>query len=375
MAGLYVHIPFCESRCYYCDFYSSTFKGNREALLSAIQKELMDRKAYLKNEPVRTLYFGGGTPSQLTIEELDKLLQTIFRQYDCQIEELTLEANPEDLSKDYLTALKQLGVNRLSIGIQSFDDADLKRMNRRHTAQTAIDMVQLAQQVGFDNISIDLIYGLPDQTLEGWERNLQQAITLNVQHISAYSLTFEEGSLLTKMKARGEVKEVDEEVSLKMFQTLRKVLSAAGYLPYEISNFSRVGYESKHNSSYWNYVPYLGVGPSAHSFDGTSRRWNVANSRLYIQSLQEGNPYYEMETLDESTRYNEYVITSLRKSVGIRKEMVRDLFGDSYYAYFRKMTEPFLSDGNLRENQDNIYLSENGIFISDYIIESLLWVE
>lgn len=375
MAGLYVHIPFCESRCYYCDFYSSTFKGNREALLSAIQKELMDRKAYLKNEPVRTLYFGGGTPSQLTIEELDKLLQTIFRQYDCQIEELTLEANPEDLSRDYLTALKQLGVNRLSIGIQSFDDADLKRMNRRHTAQTAIDMVQLAQQVGFDNISIDLIYGLPDQTLEGWERNLQQAITLNVQHISAYSLTFEEGSMLTKMKARGEVKEVDEEVSLKMFQTLRKVLSAAGYLPYEISNFSRVGYESKHNSSYWNYVPYLGVGPSAHSFDGTSRRWNVANSRLYIQSLQEGNPYYEMETLDESTRYNEYVMTSLRKSVGIRKEMVRDLFGDSYYAYFRKMTEPFLSDGNLRENQDNIYLSENGIFISDYIIESLLWVE
>lgn len=375
MAGLYVHIPFCESRCYYCDFYSSTFKGNREALLSAIQKELMDRKAYLKNEPVRTLYFGGGTPSQLTIEELDKLLQTIFRQYDCQIEELTLEANPEDLSRDYLTALKQLGVNRLSIGIQSFDDADLKRMNRRHTAQTAIDMVQLAQQMGFDNISIDLIYGLPDQTLEGWERNLQQAITLNVQHISAYSLTFEEGSLLTKMKARGEVKEVDEEVSLKMFQTLRKVLSAAGYLPYEISNFSRVGYESKHNSSYWNYVPYLGVGPSAHSFDGTSRRWNVANSRLYIQSLQEGNPYYEMETLDESTRYNEYVMTSLRKSVGIRKEMVRDLFGDSYYAYFRKMTEPFLSDGNLRENQDNIYLSENGIFISDYIIESLLWVE
>lgn len=375
MAGLYVHIPFCESRCYYCDFYSSTFKGNRKALLSAIQKELMDRKAYLKNEPVRTLYFGGGTPSQLTIEELDKLLQTIFRQYDCQIEELTLEANPEDLSRDYLTALKQLGVNRLSIGIQSFDDADLKRMNRRHTAQTAIDMVQLAQQVGFDNISIDLIYGLPDQTLEGWERNLQQAITLNVQHISAYSLTFEEGSMLTKMKARGEVKEVDEEVSLKMFQTLRKVLSAAGYLPYEISNFSRVGYESKHNSSYWNYVPYLGVGPSAHSFDGTSRRWNVANSRLYIQSLQEGNPYYEMETLDESTRYNEYVMTSLRKSVGIRKEMVRDLFGDSYYAYFRKMTEPFLSDGNLRENQDNIYLSENGIFISDYIIESLLWVE
>lgn len=375
MAGLYVHIPFCESRCYYCDFYSSTFKGNREALLSAIQKELMDRKAYLKNEPVRTLYFGGGTPSQLTIEELDKLLQTIFRQFDCQIEELTLEANPEDLSRDYLTALKQLGVNRLSIGIQSFDDADLKRMNRRHTAQTAIDMVQLAQQVGFDNISIDLIYGLPDQTLEGWERNLQQAITLNVQHISAYSLTFEEGSMLTKMKARGEVKEVDEEVSLKMFQTLRKVLSAAGYLPYEISNFSRVGYESKHNSSYWNYVPYLGVGPSAHSFDGTSRRWNVANSRLYIQSLQEGNPYYEMETLDESTRYNEYVMTSLRKSVGIRKEMVRDLFGDSYYAYFRKMTEPFLSDGNLRENQDNIYLSENGIFISDYIIESLLWVE
>jgi len=374
MAGLYLHIPFCESRCYYCDFYSSTFKGNRDLLLSSIQKELRERRQYIK-EPVRTIYFGGGTPSQLTTEEISSLLQTIFDNYDCRVEELTLEANPEDLAADYLQALKSLGVNRLSIGVQSFDDEDLKRINRRHTAQKAIEAVQLAQQIGFDNISIDLIYGLPQQTLMGWKKNIQQAIDLNVQHISAYSLTFEEGTMLTKMRDRGEIMEADEELSFEMFKLLRQTLSENGYVPYEISNFALPGYESKHNSSYWNYVPYLGVGPSAHSFDGKSRRWNIANSRLYISKMADGDTYYNMEMLDNFTRYNEYVMTGLRKKEGVDIAVLETLFGKDLRDYFLRMIDAYIKEEKVIKEGQHYYFSEDGIFISDYIIEELFWME
>ncbi|MBR0503577.1 MAG: radical SAM family heme chaperone HemW [Paludibacteraceae bacterium] len=374
MAGLYLHIPFCESRCYYCDFYSSTYKGNRSLLLTSIEKELVDCKHYLK-EPVRTIYLGGGTPSQLTLEELSTLLQTVYDNYDCAVVELTMEVNPEDLSADYLEGLKSLGVSRLSIGIQSFNDADLKRINRRHTAQKAIEMVRLAQQIGFDNISIDLIYGLPQQTLTGWKVNIQQAIDLNVQHISAYSLTFEEGTMLTKMRDRGEIQEADEEMSFEMFKLLRHTLSENGYVPYEISNFALPGYESKHNSSYWNYVPYLGVGPSAHSFDGQSRRWNVANSRLYISKMAEGDTYYNMETLDNFTRYNEYVMTGLRKKAGVDIAVLENLFGKDLKDYFLRMIDTYIKEGKVIKEEQHYYLSEEGIFISDYIIEELFWME
>ena len=374
MAGLYLHIPFCESRCYYCDFYSSTYKGNRSLLLTSIEKELADRKHYLK-EPVRTIYLGGGTPSQLTLEELSTLLQTVYDNYDCAVEELTMEVNPEDLSADYLEGLKSLGVSRLSIGIQSFNDADLKRINRRHTAQKAIEMVRLAQQIGFDNISIDLIYGLPQQTLTGWKVNIQQAIDLNVQHISAYSLTFEEGTMLTKMRDRGEIMEADEELSFEMFKLLRQTLSENGYVPYEISNFALPGYESKHNSSYWNYVPYLGVGPSAHSFDGKSRRWNIANSRLYISKMADGDTYYNMEMLDNFTRYNEYVMTGLRKKEGVDIAVLENLFGKDLKDYFLRMIDTYIKEGKVIKEEQHYYLSEEGIFISDYIIEELFWME
>ncbi len=374
MAGLYLHIPFCESRCYYCDFYSSTYKGNRSLLLTSIEKELADRKHYLK-EPVRTIYLGGGTPSQLTLEELSTLLQTVYDNYDCAVEELTMEVNPEDLSADYLEGLKSLSVSRLSIGIQSFNDADLKQINRRHTAQKAIETVRLAQQIGFDNISIDLIYGLPQQTLTGWKVNIQQAIDLNVQHISAYSLTFEEGTMLTKMRDRGEIQEADEELSFEMFKLLRHMLSENGYVPYEISNFALPGYESKHNSSYWNYVPYLGVGPSAHSFDGQSRRWNIANSRLYISKMAEGDTYYNTETLDNFTRYNEYVMTGLRKKEGVDIAVLENLFGKDLKDYFLRMIDTYIKEGKVIKEGQHYYLSEEGIFISDYIIEELFWME
>lgn len=375
MAGIYVHIPICASRCYYCDFYSSTYRGNRESLVRSICEELKQRRDYLKGELVKTIYFGGGTPSQLTIEELRLLIDTILQNFPCEeVEEVTLEANPEDLFRTYLEELKSLGINRLSIGIQSFSDDDLRLINRRHTAKRALQAVEDAQSVGFANISIDLIYGLPHQSMEGWQRNVQQAIALGVPHVSAYSLTFEEHSMLTKMRDKGEIQEADEELSLSMFKYLRKELTSHGIFPYEISNFARVGYESKHNSSYWNYVPYLGVGPSAHSFDGDSRRWNVSNTREYIRLLAERKTYYEEESLDLETRYNEYVMTSLRKAEGVEMTRLISLFGESLADYFRKMARCYLDEGKMIEEKGFFRLSEEGIFISDFIIEDLLRV-
>ncbi len=375
MAGIYVHIPLCGSRCYYCDFYSSTYHGNKEDLLQSIRKELIDRKEYLKGEAIRTIYFGGGTPSQLSVMEIKSILQVIEQTYDCCVEEITLEANPEDLSLDYLQALKECGVNRLSLGVQSFNPGDLQTINRRHTVTKAIESVRMAQQCGFDNISIDLIYGLPNQTLNDWLYNLQQAVELGVQHISAYSLTFEEGTMLTKMRDRGEIMEADEELSFEMFKLLRQTLSENGYVPYEISNFALPGYESKHNSSYWNYVPYLGVGPSAHSFDGQSRRWNIANSRLYISKMADGDTYYNMEMLDNFTRYNEYVMTGLRKKEGVDIAVLETLFGKDLRDYFLRMIAPYVKEQKVIKEESRYALSEEGIFISDYIIEELLWVE
>ena len=375
MAGIYVHIPLCGSRCYYCDFYSSTYHGNKGDLLQSIRKELIDRKEYLKGEAIRTIYFGGGTPSQLSVMEIKSILQVIEQTYDCCVEEITLEANPEDLSLDYLQALKECGVNRLSLGVQSFNPGDLLTINRRHTVTKAIESVRMAQQCGFDNISIDLIYGLPNQTLNDWLYNLQQAVELGVQHISAYSLTFEEGTMLTKMRDRGEIMEADEELSFEMFKLLRQTLSENGYVPYEISNFALPGYESKHNSSYWNYVPYLGVGPSAHSFDGQSRRWNIANSRLYISKMADGDSYYNMEMLDNFTRYNEYVMTGLRKKEGVDIAVLETLFGKDLKDYFLRMIAPYVKEQKVIKEESRYALSEEGIFISDYIIEELLWVE
>ena len=375
MAGIYVHIPLCGSRCYYCDFYSSTYHGNKGDLLQSIRKELIDRKEYLKGEAIRTIYFGGGTPSQLSVMEIKSILQVIEQTYDCCVEEITLEANPEDLSLDYLQALKECGVNRLSLGVQSFNPGDLLTINRRHTVTKAIESVRMAQQCGFDNISIDLIYGLPNQTLNDWLYNLQQAVELGVQHISAYSLTFEEGTMLTKMRDRGEIMEADEELSFEMFKLLRQTLSENGYVPYEISNFALPGYESKHNSSYWNYVPYLGVGPSAHSFDGQSRRWNIANRRLYISKMADGDSYYNMEMLDNFTRYNEYVMTGLRKKEGVDIAVLETLFGKDLKDYFLRMIAPYVKEQKVIKEESRYALSEEGIFISDYIIEELLWVE
>lgn len=374
MAGIYIHIPLCKNRCVYCDFYSSTYDGNRKELVQAICQELVDRKAYLHGETIRTLYLGGGTPSLLRIEELSDIFETVAEHYVCDFEEVTLEANPDDLSEDYLRSLRILPINRLSLGVQSFHDDDLRLLNRRHTALEAKEAVKRCQTMGYANMSIDLIYALPNQTLEAWIDNIEQAIALDVPHISAYHLTYEEGTRIYRMLQRGEVKEADEELSVEMFRLLRHRLNEAGIVQYEISNFAKPGMHARHNSSYWDGTPYLGVGPSAHSFDGKDRRWNLADTRRYLQYMKEGRPYYEVEELDVASSYNDYVITSLRTIAGMDLKRLAEHFGEPYYSYCLKQVAPCVADGEAYIKEERLVLTEKGLFLSDSIMERLLWV-
>ncbi len=319
MSALYVHIPLCLSRCFYCDFYSTTGLDRKGLLLDGICREMTLRKDYLRGEAIRTIYLGGGTPSLLSVKEIECVLAEIFKSFDCRPEEITLEANPDDLSRQYIQELSKTPVNRISIGIQSFSDADLKRMNRRHTASQAINAVKMCQNAGLDNISLDLIYGLPGQTLEQWKKNLQIAVELQVPHISAYHLTYEKGTEFFRQWKQGAIFPAEESLSEAMFRTLRNTLKENGFHPYEISNFAKPGMESKHNSSYWNDIPYIGLGPSAHSYNRSSRQWNISDLNLYLEALKQGNLFYETEELDKNTRYNDFIITSLRKMTALWK--------------------------------------------------------
>lgn len=375
MAGIYIHIPLCRSRCVYCDFYSSTFDGNRSELVEAICAELTERRNYLRGATVKTLYFGGGTPSLLRPDELSEIFSSVEVNYPCSFEEVTLEANPDDLSDAFLTSLKRFPINRLSIGIQSFHDDDLTLLNRRHTAEEAKAAVRRCQSHGFTNISIDLIYGLPNQTLSAWEDNLRQAIELDVPHISAYHLTYEEGTKIYRMLQKGEVREVDEELSVEMFHLLRSMLQEAGIQQYEISNFARPGCHARHNSSYWDGTPYLGAGPAAHSFDGKDRRWNISNTRRYIEAIRSGEPYYELEVLDETSSYNDYVITSLRTIAGMDLDVLAERFGEPYYSYCLRQVRPFVGDGVAVVEENHVRLTEKGLFLSDAVMEELMMVE
>ena len=372
--GLYIHIPLCLSRCSYCDFYSTTGLNNKKSLLDGIRKEMNLRKDYLNGETIHTIYFGGGTPSLLSAEEIEKILGEIFKLFDCSPEEITLEANPDDLSPYYIRSLSRLPINRLSIGIQSFNDADLKRMNRRHTSSQAISAVKECQDAGLDNISIDLIYGLPGQTLEQWEKNLRIAINLQAPHISAYHLTYEKGTEFFKQWKQGHISPVEETLSKAMFDILRNTLKEAGFRQYEISNFAKPGMESKHNSSYWNDVPYIGLGPSAHSYNGVSRQWNVSDIGIYIKALEKGSPFYEIEELDNNTRYNDFVITSLRTMNGMDTNLMKEKFGDKLSTYCLKNAETFINRNLLELKDKKLRLTEDGIFVSDGIMSELLRV-
>ena len=332
MAGIYIHIPFCKRRCIYCDFYSTTESEQKPTYVHALCQELDLRKDYLEGEKIETIYLGGGTPSQLSHEELEAIFLTIYNIYKVKEDaEITLEANPDDLTPEYVSMLRTLPINRISMGIQTFQEETLKRLHRRHTAQQAIEAFRRCREAGFHNISIDLMYGLPGETLDTWKEDLRQAIALHPEHISAYHLIYEEGTVLWKLREEQQVEEADEDLSLTFFKTLIDELTRAGYQHYEISNFCLPELHSRHNSSYWTGKKYLGCGPSAHSFNGHSRQWNVASLRSYIEGIEQGQPDYEIEELDLHTRYNDYVITSIRTCWGMSHPPLRPPYGEEFY--------------------------------------------
>lgn len=376
MAGIYLHIPFCKTRCIYCDFYSTTRSELKTRYVQALCRELAMRESYLKGEQIETVYFGGGTPSQLEEEDFRLIFDTIDKVYGLDhCREITLEANPDDLTEEYLHMLSTLPFNRLSMGIQTFDEATLRLLKRRHSATQAVEAVKKAREAGFQNISIDLIYGLPGETIERWENDLQQAVSLTPEHISAYHLTYEEGTPIYNMLQKHQVEEVDEEISVCFFSTLMDKLKAAGYEHYEISNFCQPGKYSRHNTSYWKGVPYLGCGPSAHSFDGNSREWNIASINDYIEGIEHGQRRYETEPRDKTTAYNELVITSIRTMWGIPLSTLEKEYGTELLQYCKRMASPYLAAGQLAEEDGTLRLTRDGIFISDSIMRDLLFIE
>ena len=378
MAGIYIHVPFCESRCAYCDFYSTTLLRHRSAYVDTVCRELKLRLGELQGAPIETIYFGGGTPSTLTIEELSSILTSLrnfhLSSFNFQLAEITLEANPDDLTEEYVQGLRTLPFNRVSIGIQSFHDRTLKLVGRRHTAQEAIEAVHRCQRMGLTNISIDLMYGLPGETLEDWTYSLEQAIALRVPHISAYHLTYEEGTRLWRMKEQGIVSAIDEEQSISAFELLREKLLAAGYEHYEISNFALPGYHSRHNSSYWKGIPYIGLGPGAHSYDGTDRRWNLSSLTDYIATPPGEDVPHEVEHLSTEERYDERIITELRTARGIDLTSLLADFGDRYHAHCLRCAAPYIHRGQLIHTADNhLRLTPESIFISDAVMRDLLY--
>lgn len=376
MAGIYLHIPFCKTRCIYCDFFSTTRSEWKERYIFALCKELEIRRDYLKGECIKTIYFGGGTPSQLSAGDFKLIFNTIERVYGLeQCTEITLEANPDDLRPEYLSTLASFPFNRISIGIQTFNDPTLRLLNRRHTAEQAIRAVEDCRRYGFANISIDLMYGLPGETHESWLNDLQQAVRLNPEHISAYHLIYEEGTTLWEMKQKHKVEEMDEDSSVDFFSSMIEVLTNAGYEHYEISNFCRPGSYSKHNSSYWTGEMYLGCGASAHSYDGESRQWNVASLKKYIDGIESGKPDIEKEEPGCYTRYNDFIITSLRTMWGLPLDKLKKVFGEDLYVYCLTNAQPYLNSGKLEIRNNTLYIGKEGIFISDGIMSDLLRVE
>lgn len=375
MAGIYIHIPFCKRRCIYCDFFSTTQSEKKADYVHALVRELEMRKDYVGNEEIETIYLGGGTPSQLSQEELEEIFTYIYKVYKVTLDaEITLEANPDDLTPEYVSMLRKLPINRISMGIQTFQEETLKLLHRRHTAQQAIEAFKRCREAGFKNISIDLMYGLPGETLETWKQDLQQAIDLHPEHISAYHLIYEEDTALWKLREEHQVEEADEDLSLTLFCTLIDELTRAGYQHYEISNFCLPGLHSRHNSSYWTGKKYLGCGPSAHSFNGVSRQWNVASLSAYIDGIRQRKPDFEVEELDLYTRYNDFVLTSIRTCWGMSLSHLRSMYGEELYRYCLRMAKPHLEQGVLEISEDILKLTRKGIFISDGIMSDLMWV-
>jgi len=374
MAGIYVHIPFCKKACNYCDFHFSTQLNIIPQLIDAIKKDLILNKNYLNNEKIETIYFGGGTPSLLDLNYIEQIISTIYSNFAVENNiEFTLEANPDDLNNEKIKSLKELGINRLSIGLQSFIDEELKWMNRSHTADQSIKSVTSAQNVGIENISVDLIYGSKFQTLESWKKNIYQVFNLQLPHISAYNLTIEDKTLLGKLNEKGIEPSVNDEFSMQCFNVLMNETEKANFIHYEISNFGRDGFFSKHNSNYWQGTHYLGVGPSAHSFNANSRKWNINNNNQYIRFINEEQTYSNSEILSKVDQYNEYVLTRLRTIWGVEKNYIESKFGNSFLSHFETEIQKYLFSGDCVFDGKIYFLSISGKHIADKITSDLFF--
>ncbi len=374
MAGIYIHIPFCKSRCIYCGFYSTTLLDLRKKYINAVCREMELRKNYIR-EPFSTIYLGGGTPSLLDEAELTKLFLYINNVYDVDRNaEITMECNPDDITPEFTNMLSRLPINRISMGAQTFADSRLRLLHRRHNSNEVKHAVKLLREAGIKNISIDLMFGFPDESLSQWKEDISAALALNVEHISAYSLMYEEDTPLWKMLDTGKVKEIDEELSLTMFKELVCQLTDAGYEHYEISNFARPGYRSRHNSSYWHQVPYIGLGAAAHSFDLNSRQWNVADLKLYIEEINNGIIPMEREELDNDTTFNDIITTALRTSDGIDLNAMETRLGKRYRNTLISAAGKHLEQGLLEIRHDRLRLTAEGIFISDMVMSDLMIV-
>ena len=376
MAGIYIHIPFCNSKCAYCGFYSLPSLKLKDRFLEALKAEIVARKDYLQGDAVNTIYFGGGTPSLLSLKEIGELLHLINAHYPVASNaEITLEANPDTLSLEHLEGLRQLGVNRLSIGIQSFFDNDLKYLSRRHDSHHAQQCLDWAKLAGFENISIDLIYGLPSSNAEQWNKNLDIFFAYGLPHLSAYALTLEPNAILTKQIELGKVQPVNEEDALRDYEILCQRAAENGYLHYEISNFCKRGMHSKHNSSYWFGTPYIGFGPSAHSFDGNSRQWNVSSVEKYCVSVPEPveGSAIEKEILSPEQHYDEYVMLRLRTHWGIDLKWLKREMGERFSTYCEQHAQPLIAQGRLSQTREFLYLTDQQMLFADGIAEELFW--
>ena len=384
MSGLYIHIPFCNSKCAYCGFYSIASLKRKEDFLDSLKQEIIQRKDYLHGEKVETVYFGGGTPSILSIDELKSIFTQIHETFEIDPSaEVTLEANPDTLSLDYLEGLRSLGVNRLSIGIQSFFDEDLKYLSRRHNAEHALQSIQWAKEAGFNNIGIDLIYGLPTSNADRWSQNLDKFFELDLPHLSAYALTLEPNSILTKQISQGKVAPINEEDAVLDYGILCQKMAQHGYLHYEISNFCKPGMHSRHNSNYWFGIPYAGFGPSAHSYDGVSRQWNVSSVEQYNQGTPTGSPLSNLgyaertlgdrETLTLEQIYDEYVMLRLRTMWGIDLKYIKREMGERFSAHCERQAQPLIAQGRLSQTREFLYLTDEQMLFADGIAEELFW--
>ncbi|MCL7754023.1 radical SAM family heme chaperone HemW [Polaribacter sp. Z022] len=374
MSGIYIHIPFCKQACFYCDFHFSTSLKKKEDMISCLIKEIEIRKDELQNKTVETIYFGGGTPSVLSVEEINLLIDAVYKNHTViKNPEITLEANPDDLSEEKIIELSNSPINRLSIGIQSFFEKDLILMNRAHNASEAKKCLEIATQY-FNNISLDLIYGIPDCTNNEWRENIQIALSFGIPHISSYALTVEEKTALDTLIKKGKIKNVDDEKAQEQFNILIDELNKAGFVHYELSNFSKEGYFSKNNSSYWLGKWYLGIGPSAHSFNGVQRSWNINNNSKYIKAIGQNKLPIERETLTKKDAYNEYVMTGLRTIWGVSLDKIENDFGLKYRNYLEKQSQKYINQNLLILEKNTLKTTNKGKFLSDGIASDLFMV-